>query len=66
MTCWKFWHKWKCVKVYHYLDTSYGSKHGTPSTNATYVCSKCNKAKDKLFYGCGYLTTEELNGNKED
>lgn len=58
--CFHFWHKWRCVKVDHYDDNSWQDE-GVPSTDATYVCMKCNKARRQLFYSAGYLTVVQLN-----
>lgn len=57
--CFIFWHQWRCVNVFHYIDASWGTE--APSTTATYVCTKCNATKTKDFYSQGYLTMTELN-----
>ena len=54
------WHRWQCVKVYHYIDTSWESR--APSTSATFRCTRCGRIKDKSLYGLGHLSKDELNG----
>jgi hypothetical protein len=53
-------HSYKCVNVFHYVDTSWGNR--AESTCATYLCRTCKNVKMKDFYGAGYLTMIQLNG----
>lgn len=53
-------HSFKCVNVSHYVDTSWGDR--AYSTCATFLCKTCQKVKTKDFYGAGYLTVIQLNG----
>lgn len=56
--CWLFGHEKKILKVYNYIDTSYG--HRLESTQATWKCTKCGKVDKDLHYGLGYLSKEQL------
>lgn len=53
-------HKWRCVGVWHYIDTSWNS-HAL-STCATFRCARCGAIKAKSMYGVGHLSKEQLNG----
>jgi hypothetical protein len=55
-------HRWRCIKVYHYIDTSWDSR--APSTCATFRCERCGKLKERSMYGAGHLSKDELNSKE--
>lgn len=44
-------HKWKCVDLRPYLDTSYGGK--VKSISFTRICLRCGKIHNDIKYNCG-------------
>jgi len=55
MVC--IFHKWKAVKAYQYIDTSYSSE--VDSTHVTLKCIKCGKLRTQILIG--FINLEELN-----
>ena len=55
----KHTHRWKCVRVYNFIDTSWDQE--VPSYNATYSCIDCGEIKNEAVYAGGNITVEQLN-----
>jgi hypothetical protein len=55
--CWFNLHKWKVIRLWNYIDTSY-SIEGEHSCLITYQCSICNEIKTKIVGG--WLHKEDL------
>lgn len=56
---WLCWHHWNLVRVFHYVDSSYGGR--APSSALWLQCSKCGDVKVKHFSGAGHIELTELN-----
>lgn len=60
---WYCKHIWKVVKVFNYIDISYGDK--VPSFDLTFQCIKCGDVRVKSFYGAGECKLEDFNKDVE-
>lgn len=56
-------HRFRCVAVCPYLDTSY-NKAGRLSAFITSSCG-CGEVRTKHLYGCGEISVEQINTGAE-
>lgn len=52
-------HRWKYLHTRRYIDDSWGYR--LPSLEFIKKCTCCGKVKDGHFYGCDYISAENLN-----